>query len=289
MAEADEAERMMAAKREARAQARRKRTEGSGLQTRAISAPVAQDKTPRSRKRLSSSRLSSSGASPGVSRRSSTAGNVTDSKYEAIAAKHEAALQTVNQLEATKTAMFFELNKTKDRFDEVSEDLAEAQTSSRRYKAELLEKSLECQELLEKNNILEAAAAAAARGEPIIDLKPKVEELEAEVLKLTEALATAELEAQVANERTAATAGNSESKVLRLEAQIKRMEDDIRKAEEGEDEAKREVRSTNRDVRRLKTKIEDQEYELESLRDAYERLRQKLKRRDSNQPAWKPP
>ena len=80
--------------------------------------------------------------------------------------RYEGALQTVNKIQATKTVMFYELNKANDRSDSVAEDLAEAREQSRRYKGEIRELNRRIDELAAQNAALAARDPAPAPTQP---------------------------------------------------------------------------------------------------------------------------
>lgn len=281
MAEADEAERMLAAKRAARAQARRLRTEGTAgarLQNRAISAPsqpMSPSLSSKTQRRLSSTRKSSSQADASISEAGSA-------ELKEVSSKYEAALKTIASLEATKTTMAYELNKEKDKSEDLAEDLAEARTTVTRLKDQAVANACQIAELTESNAALVEAAQAANDAEPVED--PRIGQLQAQLERLTadlkDALATPDIDPE----------HDPEIKIERLNAQVRRLTEAKQQAEDAEDDAKREVRAVARNVRRLQNKIEEQEDELETLRDAYERLRSKLKSAQENKRnAWKPP
>eukprot|EP00041_Stephanoeca_diplocostata_P037605 m.1429688 g.1429688 ORF g.1429688 m.1429688 type:complete len:422 (-) comp25069_c0_seq51:4630-5895(-) len=139
---AEESERMLAAKRAARAEARRLRQEerlrqregdasGAGSADMSSSERLVVRREQRSMRSFSSNGSSESA----LSSRADSMSNIDVPDAE-NATKYNDVLRCNAELQSQKDAMFFELNIFKDRFGELEEDLAECKAALRRSQQE---------------------------------------------------------------------------------------------------------------------------------------------------------
>lgn len=83
-----------------------------------------------------------------------------------MTSKYEAALQTVNQLEAAKTAMAYELSKLRDLSEDLTESLAEARFLISQLKDAAQGNARQIEDLQSQNTALIEAAQVWACADP---------------------------------------------------------------------------------------------------------------------------
>lgn len=199
-----------------------------------------------------------------------------------------------NRLHAHKAKAAFEMDKLRDRLEDLDEEALELRAALREKNDEIQGVSYQASsrasrvaELEAENNTLrEQLGAGGGNGvsAPVMDgpgaqqLQLEKEALQAEVARLKERLAgasatEAEDEPDAPNPDDPGLDPLASARIRRLEAQVKRLKTSLATAEENEDNSRKALRTCQRDVRKLKDDKMELEVSLESAQSQLKRLR----------------
>merc|ERR1719272_28251 len=218
--------------------------------------------------------------------------------------KYKDSLLNIQKLQEHKVAVGYELEQFKDKSEDMQEDLAEAKAEIRQLKAQLREASAgggggggsAAAPTASAAPVTAVAAAVAAAAADIAALKEERDSFKTENESLRENVSALErmlqkcqndLESKItllaaaaagaggAAEPTTPGDGADDAGSARLKEQVKKLKADKRQLENKEDDLASQVRKLERESRRNEASLKA---ELDALREAYEKLRQRRNR-----------
>eukprot|EP00729_Bicosta_minor_P020922 gene20922-4904_t len=221
--------------------------------------------------------------------------------------KYKDALLNIQKLQEHKVAVGYELEQFKDRSEDMQEDLAEAKAEIRQLKAQLRDAAAGGgSSSASPAGAAAAAAPAAMSAEGVAALKEERDAFKTDNASLRENVAAlermlakcqADLVSKVAELATSSASsaassaaaptttnltpaepladGGDDAGATRLREQVKKLKAEKRELENKEDDLASQVRKLERESRRNEASLKA---ELDALREAYEKLRQRRNR-----------